>query len=174
MAIQGMVNVEANNTKSLPKKKTGLIHLLFKKKKGPDFSHFDPDTGEKIANQLRDELVQNNPTGNIRRNPSLSLAKEEAITDARRGQDKPIDWFHALKSGTVGTSGGFVLSQLAHLKGRKAGLLSLGLGTAIGAIDMKKQLGNYNKQMAARELIAGKKTPRSVAYYENLKRKYNL
>ena len=174
MAIQGMVNVESNKTKSIPKKKTGLINILFKKKKNPDFSHFDPDTGEKIANQLRNDLVKNNPNMTVRNNSSLSLAKEEAIADAKKNQDKPIDWFHALKSGTVGTSGGFVLSQLAHLKGRKAGLISLGLGSAIGAMDMKRQLGNYNKQMAARELIAGKKTPRSIAYYENLKRKYNL
>lgn len=174
--VQGIVNTKPTKTKALPKRKKGLMGILFKKKSSPDFSHFDPDTGEKVANQLRNELVNNNNKMNVpnSKNTSLSLAKEEAMADARKGQSKPIDWFHALKAGTVGTSGGFVLSQLAHLKGRKAGLLSLGLGSAIGAMDMKRQLGDYNKQMAARELIAGKKTPRSIAYYKNMKSKYNL
>lgn len=164
------------NQQPLPKKPL--------KRKKIDFSRFDPETGEKIA-QIRGLMPQNQsnqiqqPRYSIKirpyvnYSPAQKLMRQEAMADAMRNQEKPIDWLHALKSGTVGTSGGFVLSQLLNQKGRIAGLMSLGLGGLIAGLDLNRQLYNYNKQMAARELIAGKLTPRALAYKEYLEQKYN-
>lgn len=153
-----------NNTNKLnkPKKKKSLIsYLTHKNDPKIDFTKYDPTTGEKIA-QFQSY------------NPNVSLAKQEAIATASNKQEQPADWFHALKAGTVGTSGGFVASQLLGVKGRAAGLMSLGLGAAIAGMDVKNQISNYNKQMGARELLAHKNTARSKAYKEYLTDKYKL
>lgn len=164
MAIDTMVN-----TKPKKKKSTfSIIKGIFKKEKTPvDLSKFDPYTGDKIAQQI----VPNNTPNSFK---DFNVAKQEVYADASRKQTSPIDWFHSLKAGTVGTSGGFVLSNLLKLEGRSQGLVSLGLGGLIAGLDAKRQLGNYNRQMAARELLANKKTPRSLAYYKLIKDKYNL
>lgn len=170
MAINNMVNTKQTLDPKKDKKKSIFSYLTRKSK--TDFSKFDPDTGEKIAfqNNTQTNPKVNKPFGNIK---NLKLAKQEALADARQTKSQPVDWFHALKAGTVGTSGGFVASQLLGKSGRTAGLMSLGLGAAIAGLDTKRQLSDYNKQMAARELIAGKRTSRSKAYYNNLVSKYS-
>ena len=165
-----------------------LTHIIevnkIKKKKKPkiDFAKFDPDTGDKIATiQGMNTLNQPQPITPKysisirpfkRYTPIQKLRRQEAMADAMRSQEQPIDWLHALKSGTVGTSGGFVLSQLLNKKGRIAGLMSLGLGSIIAGLDLHRQLYKYNKQMAAREYLAGKLTPRALAYKKYLEEKY--
>lgn len=150
-----------NNVNKIEKKKSLISYLTNKTGPKIDFSKYDPVNGEKIA-QMNSY------------NPNMALAKQEELATARKKQEQPADWFHALKAGTVGTSGGFVASQLLGVKGRAAGLLSLGLGSAFAGMDVKKQVSNYNKQMAARELLTNKKTGRSEAYKNYLTSKYNL
>lgn len=167
MGIYKIASVNSlSKKKQINKKKTLLSYLS--KKYEPNFSNYDADTGDKVAGIN----MQNNNNFNSLNKVNLRLAKEEILGDAHRNQTAPINWLHALKSGTVGTSGGFVLSQLTKVKGRLGGLMSLGLGTGVALADMKRQLSNYNRQMAARELIAGKRTARSNAYAKYLASKY--
>ena len=170
MSIERMNNVSSLNTKKKTKPKKSILKYIFNKHRIADFSKFDPETGEKFANSV---LIANSPAVlKNKNNPNLTLAKQEIIADSLKDKESPIDWLHALKSGTVGTSGGFVLSQLLGKRGRIAGLMSLGLGGLIAGLDAKRQLYDYNKQMAARELLSKKRTPRSIAYAEYIRKKY--
>ena len=158
------INNQQKNTDKLnksKKKKSLISYLTHKNEPKIDITKYDPTTEEKIA-QVNSY------------NPNVTLAKQEAVATASKKQEQPADWFHALKAGTVGTSGGFVASQLLGVKGRAAGLLSLGLGTAFAVMDVKKQVSNYNKQMGARELLIHKNTGRSQAYKQYLTDKYKL
>jgi len=147
------------NTKK--KKKRNIFSLI----SAPDgsMSKFDPITGEKIANQ-----VQNNNVLNQRK------ALMEIKADAIKGKKQPVDVWEAAKNGTLGTSTGFVLGNVLNASNRKKGLLSLGLGGLIAANDVRRQIGEYNNQMAAREALLGVNTGRKKAYMDNIKNKYNI
>jgi len=159
MAIPNIVNTKQN------KKKKYVINP----NKKIDLSKFDPYTGEKVATPVLP--MQNQPVS-----PDvIKKRKLEALelrADANRTQTQPVDWLHSAKSGTVGATGAYVLANLFNLKRRTQGLASLALGGLIAGLDAKRQISNYNRQMAAREVISGVNTPRAQAYTQMLRNKY--
>lgn len=133
-----------------------------------DFSKFDPITGEKTAGQEEQKR----------------LAHMELSADARKTRTSERSIEDTLKDSSVGGSLSFLTASSAISKDsnkikaltalRKKGLIGVvGAGIA-GALSVKKQKSEYNRQQGARENIAGKETGRALAYKDMLKRKYNL
>jgi hypothetical protein len=145
-------------------KKRNIFSILSKSNSSNNMSKFDPITGEKIASNY----IGNKP----------DISKKEALmeikADAMKGRKNPVDLWEAAKNGTLGTSTGFVLGNLLNASNRTKGLLSLGLGGVIAANDIRRQVGDYNTQMAAREALLGKNTERKKAYINDIVKKYNI
>ncbi len=131
-----------------------------------DFSKFDTDTGEKIA------------AGD------LSLAKMEAVSEAKKARRDPHNKEETAKDAATGGSLSYLVGRTMGLKdskriksltsGRKNGMLGLAAAGVAGVMSAKKQKSEYNRQQASRELLSGKKTGRSSAYKDYLGQKYEL
>jgi len=148
-------------------KKPGKLKL----KKKIDLSKFDPYTGEKVADvNTVNTKPQNSAVNTLVKSPT---ARYELNADANRHQTQPVDWFRSAKAGTVGATGAYVLGNLFNASRRTQGLASLAFGGLLAGMSAKRQLSNYNRQQAARELKANKITPRAKAYAELLNEKYN-
>ena len=143
----------------------------FKKKRNKklldiNFAQFDPDTGEKIANPIQQE----------------NLARMEAMADAQGRRSAPSNTEETIKDGVTGGSLSYLVTNSAITKDskrikaltalRKKGLIGLTGALTAGLLSRIKQRGEYNRQQAARELLAGKKTARSIAYRNYLRNKY--
>ena len=146
----------------------------FKKKRNKklldiNFAQFDPDTGEKIANPI--QVAQQN-----------NLAKMEAVSDALGRRRVPSNKEETLKDAATGGSLSYLVANSAITKDskrikaltmlRKKGLIGLTGALTAGLLSRIKQRGEYNRQQAARELLTGKKTARSIAYRNYLRNKY--
>ena len=133
-----------------------------------DFSKFDTETGDKTATDGAD----------------IALAKMEALSEAKKTRRAPFNKEEAIKDAVTGGSLSYLMSRTLGLKdsrrikaltsGRKNGLLGLAAAGAAGAMSIKKQKGEYNRQQASRELLSGKKTDRADEYKNYLKSKYNI
>ena len=130
-----------------------------------DFSEFDTTTGEK-------EKKANSNQENYYTNKRLELM--EAMADSKRDKDKPYDMFEIARDGTIGTGAGFAIGNLMGIGTKAKGALSLGLGALLAGFGAKKHKAEYNKEMAAREFLAGKRTAREEAYRQYLKQKYGV
>jgi len=143
----------------------------FKKKRNKklvstDFSQFDPNSGEKIADTSQ----------------QMNLAKMEALADAKKTRKEPSNNEETLKDAATGGSLSYLVSNSAITKDsarikaltmlRKKGLIGLTGAIGAGLLSRRKQKAEYNKQQAARELLTGKKTGRSAAYKDYLVNKY--
>ena len=131
--------------------------------KSPNFSSFDPVTGEKVAEKTDD--TQNR------------LANMEASSAAKGTREAPSNIEETIKDvgtgGAIGTIGAAALMpQKTSFK--KKGIIATGIGLGAGFLSRRKQKNEYNKQQAARELLAGKKTGRSAQYKTYLEGKYKL
>ena len=143
---------------------------MFRKKNAPlfssDFSRFDPVTGDKVAEQ------------------QMSLAKMEAFSDARKTRRSATNKEETLKDAATGGSLSFLVGNSTITKDssrvksltalRKKGLIGITGALGAGALSLRKQKGEYNRQQASRELLAGKETDRSSAYKNYLEKKYKL
>jgi hypothetical protein len=148
------------------KKKTHLAKIKNKPVFKEDFSAFDPVTGEKVA------------AGD------LSLAKMEAVSEAKKSRRDPHNKEETIKDAATGGSLSYLVGRTLGLKdskrikaltsGRKNGILGLAAAGVAGAMSAKKQKSEYNRQQASRELLSGKKTGRSTAYKDYLEKKYSL
>ena len=157
----------SNKKDTVKKKKNALLFPT-------DFSKFDTSTGEKIA----DDSANNDNYSN------RSLAKMEAVSEAKETRTSPRDNEETLKDAATGGSLSYLVANPTINKdskklkwltaGRKRGLVGLVGAAAAGALSLRKQKGEYNKQQASRELLSNKKTGRSIAYREYLKNKYSL
>ena len=158
---------------SVKKQKKAKNAWAAKKDKQTDMSDFDPITGEKIATTINNN--NNVPTLPSRNNYVVKQkAKMEILADARKDQKKPTDLWEAAKQGTLGTTLGFLAGNVGELSRRHTGLLALGLGGIMTGMSLKKQLGNYNNEMAARETLLGQHTDRQKAYIAEIKNKYGI
>jgi hypothetical protein len=158
------------------KKKRNIFSLISSQNSSVDMSKFDPITGEKIANQIMQPqrpVAQQQPV-----NDRNEIMKREALmeikADAIKGKKKPVDLWETAKNGTLGSTAGVVLGNLTNASNRTKGIISLGLGGIIAANDIRKQIADYNNQMAAREALSGNNTQRKKAYIESLKQKYRI
>jgi hypothetical protein len=193
MSLSGVeINTNTTNTitkKNKKKKTTNILDVLEKQKKKEDLSKFDPITGEKIALETNAQHSKtiNSPIaksfqGQQRINKDdfrklmqrKLLALDEIKAEAKKGKSEPINKWDAIKSGTLGTTAGFLVGNLLDTTARRKGLLSLGMGLGVAALDTKKQMADYNAQMGARETLLGINTPRKKAYLNNVKNKYNI
>ena len=194
MSLSGVeINTKTTNTitqnKHKKKKSSNILDVLEKQKKKEDLSNFDPITGEKIAldTKTQPSKTTNSPIarsfqGQLRIDQNdfrklmqrKLLALDEIKAEAKKGKSEPINKWDAIKSGTLGTTAGFVLGNLLNTSTRTKGLMSLGMGLGVAALDTRKQIADYNAQMAARETLLGIDTPRKKAYLENIKQKYKL
>jgi len=170
-----------NNSNQLnkPKKKKTLWGYIKSNMPKIDFTKYDPITGEKIATQLPEKKEENREATPA--SPAQSVADKvmrmrkaqfEAMADALKDKKQPVDLWDTAKAATLGTTAGFVASNALNLSRRKMGILSLGLGGIVGAMDVKKQIADYNSQMAARETLLNDHTDRQKAYLKYLKEKY--
>jgi len=152
-------------------KKPLPVKKQYKKKKNKplftdDFSSFDTSTGEKVASS------------------DMSLAKMEAISEAKKTRRSPHNKEETVKDAATGGSLSYLVGRTLNLKdskrfksltsGRKNGVLGLAAAGVAGVMSAKKQKSEYNRQQASRELLSGKKTGRSSAYKNYLSSKYNL
>ena len=168
-----------NQTLNKPKKKKSFWAYIKSNLPKIDFTKYDPITGEKIASELPTKSEKHSTSQQLP--PAQTLedrimrmrkARFEAMADAMKTKKKPVDLWDTAKAATLGTTAGFVASNALNLSRRKMGILSLGLGGLVGAMDIKKQIADYNSQMAAREALLGDKTDREKAYMEYLREKY--
>ena len=180
------VELKPKNRKN--KNGSNIISVLKKEEKKEDLSKFDPITGEKVAfeGMIQNKGGSNSVTQGLKGNQRIDpekykglmrrrlMAVDEIKAEAKKGKTDPIDKWDAVKSGTIGTSAGFVLGNLLNTTARNKGLMSLGMGLGIAALDAKKQMSDYNSQMGARETLLGIDTPRKEAYLKNIKQKYKI
>ncbi len=159
-----------DSKKNVPLKKNEKPKLFERKKNQPvfktDFSKFNTDTGEKVAN------VQ------------MNLARMEASSEAKKNKRSANSNEETLKDSATGGSLAFLVASPAITKDstrikaltalRKKGLIGVAGAIGAGVLSRKKQKSEYNQQQAARELIAGKETGRSSAYKKYLSGKYRL
>jgi len=156
-------NLSGMKINSKKKKKSGVLKYLFAKDKdNVDLSGFDANTGDKVASLTHADFAK-------------QKAMMEVKADAARNQAEPVDKGQVLKDGATGAS----LSTLAgHVllgdRTRTKGLIGLATGLGVGAISAKRQINDYNKQMAAREALVGQHTGREKAYLSGLKNKYGI
>jgi len=175
----------AYKIKQKTKKPKYNIFNIPKIKTNIDLAKYDPVTGEKIALDSNLNNSEQNVTGNV---PSalsgrkqadkndyynLRKMKMETMADALQSRKQPVDLFEAVKNGTVGTTAGVAIGNILNTSNRAKGLLGLGLGGAIAAMDVNRQLRKYNNQMAAREALIGQPTDREKAYMKLLREKYS-
>ncbi len=131
--------------------------------KSPSFSNFDPVTGEKVAEKT--DGTQNR------------LANMEASSAAKGTREAPSNTEETIKDigtgGALGTVGAAaILPKKTSFKAK--GIMATGIGLGAGFLSLRKQKNEYNKQQAARELLAGKPTGRSSQYKSYLEGKYKL
>jgi len=167
------------------KKTKFSIFNLPKIKTNVDLAKYDPITGEKIALDSGSDNIQSGAQQNIpaalsgrrqiNKNDYYNLRKikMETMADALQSRKQPVDLFEAIKNGTVGTTAGVAIGNILNTSNRAKGLLGIGLGGAIAAMDVNRQLRKYNNQMAAREALIGQPTDREKAYMKLLKEKYS-
>ena len=152
------------NASSLKKK-------IFKKRSNKplfQFDKFDPVTGEKIANST--EKSSGEDPNKIMKSKSIALM--EARADAMKGRSSPMSGAETLKDGATGGSLSFLLANATGMK--RKGLIGLAGAVGAGALSLRKQRSEYNRQQAAREFLSGRGTGRSTAYKGYLKGKYNI
>jgi len=156
-----MVGKNTNNAK-----KNTIVKNKNKKVFNIDFSRFDTGTGEKTA----DDSDRN-------------LARMEAISEAKKTRVSPSNNEETIKDAATGGSLSFLVGNSAISKDskrikmltalRKKSILGLAGAATAAFASHRKQKGEYNRQQASRELIAGKKTGRAKAYSEYLNSKYS-
>jgi hypothetical protein len=151
-----------NNTSTKPKKDLSIKKRFFTKKtNAPLFSRFekfDPETGEKIADDVADRR----------------LAVMEAKSEAMGKRTAPVNYEETLKDSATGGSLAFLVSHTPIKNMRLKGAIGLASAIGAGALSLRKQRGEYNRQQGARELLAGKKTGRASAYKDYLVDKYKI
>jgi len=156
------------NISQQPKPKKKKLKSKNRKLFNPDFSNYDTDTGSKIAED----------------SSSKYLANMEAASEARKTRRSPYNKEETLKDAATGGSLSYLVGRAMNLgdskklkfltSSRKHGILGLGAAGVAAALSVKKQKGDYNRQQAAREFVAGKETGRSSAYKKYLKSKYKI
>ena len=134
----------------------------------PNFAKFDTETGEKIAEDSE----------------QLTLARMEAMGEAKKTKRSPSNAEETAKDAATGGSLAFLTASSAISKDsnkikaltsmRKRGLVGVAGAAAAGALSQRKQKSEYNRQQAAREMVAGKETGRSSSYKKYLESKYRL
>jgi hypothetical protein len=133
-----------------------------------NFEKFDPVTGEKTASNGQ----------------QAALANMEAAGEARKTRRAPHSKEETVKDAATGGSLSYLVGRAMNLKdsskrkwltsSRKHGALGLAAAGVAGAMSVKKQKSEYNRQQGAREFIVGKDTDRAKAYKNTLKQKYNV
>jgi hypothetical protein len=149
------------NNKQLQAAQKAKKKPFYKKMNAPVFSRFekfDPETGEKIANE----------------NMSKKLAVMEARAEALGKRTAPVNYEETLKDAATGGSLAFLVSHDPINNMRWKGAIGLASAVGAGALSLRKQKSEYNKQQGSRELLAGKKTGRASAYKGYLLDKYKI
>ena len=165
-------NVQPTKKKNVKNGKLLPPEIIKKKTKSFDFTEFDPVTGDKVASVGKDD----NTT------VAKRMAVLHAVADARGRRTSPSNVEETLKDTATGGSIAYLLGRAMNFKdskrfkfltgNKKEALFGLSTAGLASILSLRKQKNEYNKQMAARELLANKQTGRAQLYKKMLESKY--
>jgi hypothetical protein len=98
----------------------------------------------------------------------------EARSESLGKRTAPVNYEETLKDSATGGSLAFLVSHAPIKNMRLKGAIGLASAVGAGALSLRKQKSEYNKQQGSREFLAGKRTGRASAYKGYLMDKYKI